>query len=128
MAPLVSHANTPTAFDWPAIAVGEVSGGAAATYGVVSARRMCCAISRRLRRSLAAGMAHGEARWRCSPASGSLQPREREWSGAKGSRRCGEQVALATEKKEGREGGDSRRSRSRRSSGHGTAAESSPIP
>ena len=52
-----------------------------------------------------AAMAHGGALWHCSPASDRLRQREREWSGAKGSRRCGEQDALATEKKEGREGG-----------------------
>ena len=63
MAPLVSYANTPAAFDRPALAVGEVSGGAAATYVFVSARRRHCAVSRRLRRSLAAGMTHGGARW-----------------------------------------------------------------
>ena len=73
------------------------------------------------------GMAHGGARWRCSPASGRLQSIERERRGAEGSRGCGDQNALTTEEKEGREGRDSCGPRARRSSGHGTVMGSSPI-
>ena len=73
-------------------------------------------------------MAHGGARWRCSPASGRLWPIERERRGAYGLREHDDHNARTNVEKRGQEGGDSWGPRARRSSGHVAAVKSHLIP